>query len=189
MQNNDFTVYSDTTISVGHGNSMQLGNLYSNYAYISGWDDQKVYVVNLDTVTLADTITLPTTGYTTCAIDDVNGLAYIFQRDSTPSTEERYNFIVYDYVNDQIVSTKILPRPFGAIQGCDYVEGKIYVLNGLGTAAVPNYYLVYNTSGDIIAEYVIGSHSEEEPEGVYIDRVTKELYINYYSTKNVYKVT
>jgi hypothetical protein len=106
-----------------------------------------VYIFDLENKTVIGTIALPTTGYTTCAIDDVNGLAYIFQRTSYPNTKENYNFIVYDYVNDSVVSTKKTTRAFGAVQACDFIDGKIFVLYGLGTTAVPNGYVVFNTNG------------------------------------------
>jgi DNA-binding beta-propeller fold protein YncE len=167
---------------------MHIGNAHPNYAYVSGWEDNKVYVVNLDTLTIAQTINLPTTGYTTAAVDDVNQIAYIFQRDSYPSTEDHYNLIAYDYAKDEILSTRVLERPFAAMQGCDYLEGKIIVLNGLGTAVGPNYYLVYNTSGDIIQELVLGAFATQEPEGVFVDRKTKDIYMNMYASKKLYRI-
>ena len=73
------------------------------------------------------------------------------------------------------------------MQSADYLEGKIYVLNGLGTAEVPNYYLIYNTTGDIIGEYVFDSFAEQEPEGVYVDRQTKEVFLSM-GDKSIYKI-
>ena len=83
-QDADFSALRNVALALGHGNSLQLG--HNGKAYVSGWDDQKVYVVDLATLTITQTITLPTTGYTTCAVDDVRGYMYIFQRDSTPNT-------------------------------------------------------------------------------------------------------
>ena len=188
VQDSTFTEINNVSINVGHGNSMQIGALHTNYAYISGWNDQKVYAVNLDTLEIADTIMLPTTGYTTAAIDDINGIAYIFQRDTYPSTEESYSFVVYDYVNNEIISTKKTYRPFAAMQAVEFYEGKIYVLNGLGTAEAPNYYIIYNTTGDIIGEYIISDFANTEPEGIYIDRKTKEIYLSLVN-KAVYKMS
>lgn len=183
-QDATLTAITNQELSTGHGNSLQLGS--NGKAYASGWDDNKVYVVDLETLAVTNTITLPTTGYTTAAVDDVNELMYIFQRTSYPTTEEHYNFIVYDYANEQIISTKKTTMKFGGMQACDFIDGKIFVLNGLGTAAVPNGYRVFNTSGDVIGEYIIGTFSAVEPEGIFVDRDTHEVFISYVN-RYVYK--
>ena len=185
VQSSTFTEVNNVALNLGHGNSLQLGN--GSLAYASGWDDNKVYIVDLETLTITDTITLPTTGYTTVAIDELNQIAYIFQRDSYPATEERYNFIVYDYANQEIKSTKQTVA-FGAMQACDFYNDKIIVLNGLGTTACPNGYRVYDTNGNIVSEYFLGDFSAVEPEGVCIDRETHELYISFVD-KKIYKVS
>ena len=124
----DFNLVTTKAITTGHGNALQLGN--GNIAYCSGWDDNKVYPINLDTLTNETAITLPTTGYTTCAVDELRKLIYIFQRDSYPTTNEHYNFIVYDYDNQSIVSTKETTASFGGMQACDLFNDHIIVLNG-----------------------------------------------------------
>lgn len=184
-QDSTFTEVSNAVLGTGHGNSLQLG--HNGKAYASGWNDQKVYEVDLTTLTITNTYTLPTTGYTTVAVDDINKLMYIFQRATFPDTLENYNFIVYDYANEQIVSTKKTTVAFGAMQAVDFVDGRIFVLNGLGTAAVPNGYRIYNTNGDIIAEYVLGSFATHEPEGICIDRDTQDILISF-GAKVVYKI-
>ena len=184
-QDSTFAVVSDVALATGHGNALQLG--HNGKAFASGWNDQKVYEVDLATLTITNTYTLPTTGYTTVAVDDVNKLMYIFQRDTSPTTEEYYSFIVYDYANAQIISTKKTTVAFGAMQAVDFVDGRIFVLNGLGTNAVPNGYRIYNTNGDIIAEYVLGSFATQEPEGVCVDRDTHDVLISF-GAKVVYKI-
>lgn len=184
-QDSTLTAVTSVSLNTGHGNSMQLGS--SKYAYASGWDDNTVYKVDLTNMTVDDTITLPTTGYTSCVIDDIRGLAYIFQRDTYPTTEESYNFIVYDYVNGQTVSTK-KTIPFAAMQACDLFDDKIFVLNGLGTVSCPNGYRVYDLNGNILAEYFLPDFAEREPEGICVDRDTHELYISF-SNKALYKIT
>lgn len=170
----------------GHGNSFQLGS--SNLAYISGWDDQKIYVVDLDNLTLSTTITLPTTGYTTCAVDDVNKLAYIFQLDTTPSVGGFYNFIVYDYNNEQIISTKKITFKIKAMQGIDFYNGRIVVLSGLGTNTDGNKYSIFNTNGDLISELFVGDLESIEPEGVFVDRNTFNIYLSYLVENVGYKL-
>lgn len=177
---------STTALSVGHGNSFQLG--HSNIAYISGWDDDKVYAVNLDTITISQTYALPVSGYTTCAVDDVNQVMYIFHRTTIPTTEEYYNFVVYDYANNQIVSQKKTTNKFGAMQACDFVDGKIFVVYGLGTEAVPSGFVVYNTNGDIISHFELERFKNKELEGVCYDRTTKTLLLSDVS-KTVYSIT
>lgn len=184
-QDSDFSVLRNVSINLGHGNSLQLGN--NGMAWASGWNDNKVYKVNLSTLSVSDTITLPTTGYTTAAIDELNHIAYIFQRDSYPSTEANYNFIVYDYQNNNIISTKII-ESFAAMQACELYQGKIIVLYGLGTAVAPSGMRVYNTNGDVIGEYVLDVFQTTEPEGVCIKRDTQELYVSEVN-KNLYKLS
>lgn len=187
-QDADFTEISTTAISVGHGNSFQLGS--GGLAYISGWDDQNLYVIDLDTITLDSVITLPTTGYTTCAVDEARNLIYIFQRDSYPSTEDYYNFIVYNYDTDQVVSTRKISFPFAAMQACDFCEDRIVMQYGLGTSAAPAGCKVFDLSGNVIGEYFFPDFSGVkgyEPEGVFVDRSTKDLYLGL-NGRAVYKV-
>lgn len=162
-------VLTTTNMNLGHANALQLG--HNGIAYASGWDDSKVYAIDLANAAIVETITLPLSGYTTCAVDDINKIMYIFQRDTLPSSgEENYNFIVYDYQAQQIISQKKTTIAFAVMQACDFVNGRIFVVNGLGTSAIPNGYRIYNTSGDVIAEYVLGSFSAVEPEGIFVER-------------------
>lgn len=185
VQNADFSAVSTTALSVGHGNAFQLGN--AGKAYISGWNDNKVYVLNMSTIIIDSVINLPTTGYTTAVIDDLNHLAYIFQRSTSPSTVENYNFIVYDYQNDQIKSTRVI-NAFSAMQAADFYNGRIAVLWGMGTTASPSGMAIYNTNGDILAEYTLSVFASAEPEGVFFKRDTGELLISLID-KNVYALS
>lgn len=192
VQANDLTVEDEATISLGHGNAMHTGILHPEYAYVSGWNDQTVYVVDLETLTIVDTIALPTTGYTTCAIDDLNKTAYIFQRDTTPSTDEHYNFIVYDYENARIVFTRKTERAFSAMQACDIWRDKIIVVSGGGSGSGKfNYYIVYDRNGSIQQEIYIPTLAVYEPEGVVIDREGNGLWIGFLSSskQNLYNIT
>lgn len=184
--NSSFELLRDVAISVGHGNAMQLGS--NGIAYVSGWDDQKIYAVDLETLTIASTINLPTIGYTTCAVDDVKHLTYIWQRDTRPNTEAYYNFIVYDYANNQTLYTAITSVAFGAMQSVDMYMDLIIVLNGSVTASLPNGYRIYDKRGNVVSEYVIGSKSNEEPEGIFVDRSTRDLLISF-ADKIIYRVS
>ena len=187
IQDSNFNLISETPMQLGHGNAFQLG--HNGKAYASGWDDQKIYIVDVssDPPVLSDSITLPTTGYTTCAVDDINQIAYIFQRDSYPDTEDYYNFIVYDYANENVIITKKITVPMAGMQAVDFVDDKIYVLNGLGSVAAPNGYRVFDTAGNLLYEYKIASLAGE-PEGVFVDRTTKEMLISFINSY-VYKVS
>lgn len=187
VQDANFNEINSAAISIGHGNSLQIGS--ANIAYASGWDDNNVYAINLNTLSIDNTITLPTTGYTTCAVDDVSGLIYIFQRDTYPDTVDTYNFIVYDYVNDSIISEKPISVKFSTMQACDFFNDRIIVLNGWGTTANPNGYHVYDVNGNILADYYLPSLQAEEPEGVCLDRNTHELYISIARNNAVFKIT
>lgn len=186
VQASDFTVESTTTIATGHGNGFQLGA--DNKGYISGWDDQKVYVINLDTVALDSTITLPTTGYTTVATDTANGYMYIFQRDTRPSTEAIYNLIKYDYVHGSIISTVQTTKQYAAMQSCDFYNNKIYMTYGLGTNVAPCGLDIYDTSGNLLAEYTLAIFASTETEGLFVDRSNGQILLSLYN-KKVYRLT
>lgn len=168
VQDEEFAVESETAIDLGHGNALQLGT--SHFAYASGWDDNKVHVLDLDTLEKVREIALPFSGthYTTCAVDDLNEVMYIFDRRTYPVTIENYKFIVYDYANEEILSTRKV-RGFGAMQSCDYLEGKIAVIYGFNSDTPPGGF-VMNTCGDVIADYVFEFIKNVEPEGIFLDR-------------------
>ena len=167
-------VLHDETIAIGHANSIQLG--HNGKAYVSGWNDSKLYKVDLSTLTVEETYTLPLTGYTTGVVDDVKNIAYVFQRDSYPDTEAIYNFITIDLTDMHIIERKALPVPFGAMQACDLYEGRIIVMNGLGTTAVPNGHRVYDLYGNIISN-IVTPWATSEPEGVAVNRDTGQLFM------------
>lgn len=185
VQNSDFTDVSTQAMSVGHGNAFQLGS--GDVAYISGWDDQKIYAVDLSNLTISDTITLNTTGYTTAVVDDLNNIAYIFQRDSNPNSITHYNFIVYDLTNGQVISTRVI-NAFAAMQAADYYDGKIAILWGAGTSAMPSGMAVYNTAGDILCRYNLDIFASTEPEGIFIERDSGSILVSDVN-KNVYRIT
>lgn len=185
--NSSFVQQSITTLSLGHANSMQLGN--SNIAYVSGWDDQTIYKVDLSTLTVIGTISLPTTGETTCAVDENNNVVYIFQT-GAHNSYQYYNFIKYDLTNSQIVFTKKLNVKMAAIQGLDFCQGKIIVSSGGGTTSLPNHFFTFDTNGNVLSEIIIDYVSTTEPEGIFVDRTTNEILIACsYSSADVYKIT
>ena len=149
-QDSNFSLIQDTALATGHGNSLQLGN--NGTAYASGWNDSTVYVIDLATLTISSSITLPVTGYFSAVVDDLNNIAYILHRTSYPDTVANYTFTAYDITNNSVIHSKVV-NAFGALQAMDYVDGKIIVAYGLGTSAVPNGITIYNTNGDIIGTY------------------------------------
>ena len=174
-QDSSFAVLRDTTINLGHGNNLQLvGN---GKAWSSGWNDQKMYRVDLSTLTVDETITLPTTGWTTGVVDEDNGIVYIFQRDTPTSTIDQYTFIKYDYVNEQVLSTRKV-ESFAALQSMDLYEGKILMLNGYGTLAGPSGMRIYNTSGDVLTTFDLEVLRSTEPEGIMFERDTHQIYVS-----------
>lgn len=139
-------------------------------------------------MTSAGEIQLPTTGYTTCAVDEARQFVYIFQRDSYPETNDYYKFIVYDYANEQIINTKIISTPYAAMQAVDLYKDKIIVLNGLGSVQAPDGYRLYDLNGMLIGEYFFPEYSGYEPEGVVIDRSTYDLIIGL-NGSNIYRAS
>jgi hypothetical protein len=174
-QGSDFSIIRSGAINLGHGNSFQL--VSGGKAWASGWDDNKMYRVDLSTLTIDLTITLPTIGYTTAAVNEDAGLMYIFQRDTYPSTEAAYNFIVYDYNNGIVKSTRTI-ESFAAMQGVDYYQGKILMVYGLGSSAAPSGMRIYNTAGDVLSAFVLSVLDGREPEGICFDRDNLELSVS-----------
>ncbi len=162
------TLETSTTIDLGHANSFQVGD--SNKAYVSGWSNKTIYVLNLDTLIVDNTIVLPIdTGYFDAVVDEVNQYAYIVNTVEDDTDVAYYQFITYDIPGNQILNVKRIPRKMYAIQGMSYYEGKIYLSYGYTTHTIPNGYIVLNTNGDIIGEYVIPYLAEQEPEGFFVD--------------------
>lgn len=188
VQSADFTAVSTTALSLGHGNVLQLGS--SNIAYASGWNDHTVYAVNLDTVTISDTISLPfDSGIEDAVIDDVNKIAYIIHYDGTDSTDAFYDFVAYDYDNERVILQKKTPLSLSYMQAADFYGGKIFLLFGGNDASgVPARVYVFNTVGDIIAEMSIPIFTGDEPEGICFDRDTKTLLVSSFA-KNLYEIT
>lgn len=184
-QDSSFAVLRDVPIDLAHGNSLQL--VSGGKAWASGWNDNKMYRVDLSTLSVDQTITLPTTGYTTAAVDEADGKMYIFQRASYPNTPADYNFIVYDYVNETIISSRVI-ETFAALQSVDYYQGKILMLFGLGTVVAPSGMRIYNTAGDVLVTYDLNIFESTEPEGICINRDTLDLFVTD-ANKSVFKVS
>ena len=183
-QDSEFNTLRDVSISVGHGSAMQLGS--NGVAYVNGWNDRTVYVVDLSTLTVTDTISLPfSSGYTSCVIDDVMGLAYIFH--SAQSYEsDSHEFVVWDYVNDNVIAT-YHTQPIATMQGTDMYNDTILMATGLGSVTRPTRVLAFDTTGRIVGEYFLPIFASTELEGVCIDRVTKNMYISTSQSK-LYKI-
>ena len=184
-QDSSFAMLRNVSVNLGHGNSLQL--VGEGKAWASGWDDNKMYKVDLSTLAVEQTITLPTSGYTTAAVNEDAGLMYIFQRTSYPSSVDQYNFITYDYVNNQAISTRKI-ESFAAMQAVDFYEGKILMLYGLGTSAIPGGMRIYNTAGDVLATFDLAFFATTEPEGIMFERDGKRLMVSDYN-RNLYEIT
>ena len=183
-QDANFNVLRDTTLSTGHGNSLQLG--HNGKAYASGWNDQKIYVIDLASLSVTNTITIPITGYFSAVVDDLNNIVYILHRATYPDTIDHYTFSIYDITNATMISSRIV-NAFGALQGMDYVDGKIIAAYGLGTQAVPNGVAVYNSIGDIIGSFDLQIFSITEIEGIAFNRNGEGVYISLWN-KSVYLI-
>lgn len=172
-QSETFASEADESVSIGHGNAIVRGN--SKYAYISGWDDDTVYVADLDTMTIVDTISLPVSGYTTAVVDEANKLMYIFSRSDTTQTVDFWDYTVWDYDNNQILLTKKTPFAFAAIQGVDFYNGRILVAWGLGSVQIPSGLAVFDTDCNMLCEYKLPMLRSNEAEGFTYDRTNDRL--------------
>ena len=183
-QNSSYEVLRDVVLSLGHGNSFQLGS--NGKGYVSGWNDNKLYIVDLADLTIDSVIDLPTTGYTTAAVNEDAGLIYIFQRDSYPNTFECYNLIIYDYVNDETLETYKTPISMRTMQSIDYFRGRIFVVCG-STGVSTHGFFVFDTMGNLVCEYKLPEFDGKEPEGVFIDRTDGTVYLMF-DNKGLYKI-
>ena len=183
VQNLSFETLDTVTLSMGHANNIQLGN--SNLAYVNGIYDHTVYVLNLDTKAIVNTISLPfSSGMESAVIDDINNIAYILHTDDSESTTipQTFTFIVYDIANAQVMYTKPLPFSILMIQGMDFYEGKILVLAGNNTNTRNRLY-VLDLNGTAVGGMYLTMLDNDEPEGVFSDRGTGELFVSGYMRK------
>lgn len=185
VQNSDFISIENKQLLVGHGNAFQLGE--NGKAYISGWDNDTLYVIDLDTLTIINTINLQLTGYTTCAVDDINKIAYIFQTDAGPLETTNYNFITYDLQTNSVISSRKI-NAFPAMQACDYWNGKIAMLWGGDGVEYPNGMSVYNTHGDMLCSYNLDIFQSTEPEGIFVERESGSILVSRVD-KKVFRIT
>lgn len=184
-QDENLNLVRTASVNVGHGNSFQL--VSNGKAWASGWNDQKMYKVDLATLTIEQTITLPTTGYTTAAVDEDGGKMYILQRDTNPNYIGQYTWMVYDIQSGVIESSRKIDS-FAALQSMDYYRGKIFMLYGIVPPNAPSGMRVYNTNGDVLAEFVLKVFANTEPEGICFDEDTYTLYVTN-QPKKLYKVS
>lgn len=184
-QDENLSLVRTASVNVGHGNSFQL--VSNGKVWASGWNDQKMYKVDLSTLTIEQTITLPTTGYTTAAVDEDGGKMYILQRDTNPNYIGQYTWMVYDIQTGVIESTRKIDS-FAALQSMDYYRGKIFMLYGIVPPDAPSGMRVYNTNGDVLAEFKIKVFANTEPEGICFDEDTYTLYVSN-QPKKLYKIT
>ena len=184
-QDANFNILRNVALSTGHGNSLQLG--HNGKAYASGWNDGKIYVVDLSTLAVESVITIPITGYFSAVVDDLNNIAYIIHRDSYPDTVATYTFSVFDITQNQIISTKKI-NAFGGLQSCDFQNGNILVIYGLGTSAVSNGMTIYNSVGDIVATFELDIFDITETEGCAFDRDSNGIFVSLYNNQ-IYKVS
>lgn len=180
-----FEVETTYSLSLGHGNSISLGA--SGYAYISGCTGEnknELYKVDLSTGQKTETIILPfgeTIYGSDVCVDEIAGRYYIFvwyqQNEYTPV---RIDFVVYDYINEEIISKKTLPRLIQAPQACDCFDDRIILAYGYenGKKQMPNGWLILDTSGNLVCEYVLTPLTILEPEGVFIDRETRDILLS-----------
>lgn len=172
-------VATNDNIVVGHANALQIG--IRNVAYSSGWDDDKIHCINLDTLTKDDEIVLPTHGYSTCAVDDYRKLVYIFNRTSYPDTAEHYDFVVYDYENESTLFTAKTTPMFGVMQAVDLYNDHIIVVCDLQRDNVLNETVIrtFDLTGHMVSEISLSEFNGVESEGVFLDRETGDLYVGF----------
>ena len=188
IQDLSFNSIETVSLSIGHGNNIQLGN--SNLAYINGALDHKVYVLNLDTKTIVDTISLPfSSGADSAVIDDVNNIAYILHTETvSATTAANFEFVAYDIANEEILSrmTRYLPFRVLQFQATDFYEGKILLVAGTNDN-VNNHLFVLDLNGTALSNMKLSIFAGDEPEGVFLDRNNGDLYVSSYN-KKVYKL-
>lgn len=176
--------YTDYTAYNGHGNGLVFGQTTANGSdypllYSSGWDDGKIYVLKFTGTAfqLVNTINLPVNGYTTCAVDDINHIAYIFYLDEYPTVNKPYTFIAWDYEHETELYRK-LTEPFETMQGIDFHNGTITVASGYNEETSLKTFRTYDLFGNKTGEYIgHPSSGEWEPEGFTFDPITHRTFL------------
>lgn len=162
-----------TALGLGHGNTLQVGD--NNNIFVSGWDDNTVYEIDLTTRNITHTYVLPVNGYTSVAIDEANSLMYIIYRASYPDTVAPYELITYNYVTNTIITRKTIDS-FKGMQDCVFANNRILAICGFGDGSAE--LKVYDTNGDIITKYDIGILKDQEPEGICFNKSTNEIWFS-----------
>lgn len=185
VQDSDFNTVATVSVSVGHGNNIQLGN--SNLAYVSGVD-HKVYILDLDTNTVTGSISLPfSTGDDEAVIDEINNIAYILHTtNNSQSGDANFTLTAYDITNSQVIYTKYLPFGIELFQGADFYEGKIILIAGNNTNTNNRVYIL-DLNGTAIGGMKLNIFADDEPEGVFYDRSTGDFYVSSYM-KKIYRL-
>ena len=180
IQDSSFNTIASVDVNIGHGNNIQLGN--SNLAYVNGTTDHKVYIINLDTYEVVDSISLPfNTGYDSAVIDDINNMAYILHTESSGyGVDSVFTLTAYDLTNTEVLYTKKVPFTIRTFQATDFYNGNIILLAGDNTNT-DNYIYTIDLNGTALAETKLNIFASDEPEGVFVDRSTKELYVSSYN--------
>ena len=181
IQNADFSTVEEVSVNIGHGNNIQLGS--SNLAYVNG-TDYKVYVLNLDTKTVVDTISLPfSDGHATAVIDDINNIAYMLHSPTNGSGGgAKFTFYAYDLTNNETLYVRKYGFTVPLYQAVDFYDGKIIMIAGDNTNTNNRVY-VFDLNATVIGEIVLNIFAEDEPEGVFFDRDTCELLVSGYSKR------
>lgn len=175
IQNESLVSIGSIKIETGHSNSMQISP--DGKAYISGWDDNRIYIVDLDNFN-TEIIELPINGYSTCAFDFYDKKAYIFYRSTYPTTNEFYRYMIYNFETKEIIDNKTLNFEFMVQQSCYYYDGYIYLLWGGSTYEYSNGFVVIDEKGNMVESFHLNTFESYEPEGIYIqDR--NNIYISY----------
>lgn len=167
VQDQNFKIINSVSVNTGHSNSFQSSE--DGYAYISGWDDNCVYEIDLNDLFINQKIELPTPkGYTTCAINKKSNEIYIFYREDYPTSIINYKMYTYNYATKTITNEKQTSFEFSVQQSCCYRDGFIYLLWGGSQKTNPNGLAIIDVNCNLVSTIHFESFDNYEPEGIYV---------------------
>jgi hypothetical protein len=170
----------EVSITNGHGNNCGFGKTLHGaypYLYCGAWNENEmnIYVNQItDTsATLVRTINFPTlSGYLNMAVDEENERFYIFLADD--AYVGNITFIVADFEGN-IITTKPLAKKIPIIQGIEFFDGYIYLLNGSPNTGDKQRLTIFDVEGNIVSQ-TSKITPTNEIEGISFD-VDGTLYI------------
>lgn len=160
----DGTIIESHNVNTGHGNGLCRGE--HGYLYISGWDDGKIYKLDLSTWTTT-VISLNVSGWFTAFYMPFGNQLYIMHTDTYPDTAVQWKIYTVNEATGACTFLTNVANTFAGLQDITVKSNYIIVASGFGTEANPSRITMYSVSnGQERGYYKLFTDQCGEYEGV-----------------------